>query len=1165
VPRVPGRRFAAGSQSASAFGRGTWQARGSACSGIGLTCPLRMAMDIRSSRMSNDCVWQRLHAVVHMAGDMPKDMFVDVVSEFGASVRRKLRAAIGQPEAQLRDPFARLLTCAGARLGLDVLTVDETPLDTLGVRPDFLVNVAGAQVGFAELKAPGRKLPGTWRAPNRHERTQWARLQLLPNVLYSDGEQWALFHFGEMAGTVAEMNGDLRTAGARLSAVDGAFARVIQDFLLWKPVPPRSITALVKAVAKLCALLRDEVEQTLNREHTGAEPEPVFTALAEDWRAYLFPGLPDKEFADAYAQTVTFSLLLARIDGIAFEGATVVEIARQLGKRHALMGKALHVLTEGVERRSIVLGTLQRVISAVDWDLLSSGNRDASLRLYGHFLEQYDPERRQQSGSYYTPDAVVSCMVRFADQILKDTDRMGIPWGLASESVTILDPAMGTGSYLLAVIDRVAHTVSVEQGAEAVAPQVRELFSRMIGFEKQACPYAVAQLRISQALMAEHQAEVPDKKTRLLLADTLDSPDADLVHIPATLEPLARSRRNADEVKREIPVDVVIGNPPYRERAKGLGGWIENGNPGDRHPPPLSDFRAAGLGKFERVLSNLYVYFWRWATWKVFDAHRDQPTGIVAFISPSSFTTGTGYTGMRQYLRRAADEGWIIDLSPEEFRPDASTRVFPEVQHKLCIAIFARYGRVNRSRPARVHYLAIAGSQEEKFRQLAAVSLHDDAAWVDCGDKQRDLFVPAAKATWLQLPALGELMPWSHPGCKPNRTWVYAPDPATLQRRWERLIRAGLEEKSHLLKESRDRTISTLPQPLPGTTRSTGPIAGETGTSVGIERVAARSFDRQHLIYDARVLDFARAPLWQVRGDRQVYVTEQHAHPVTGGPGLMFSSLVPDMHHFNSRGGRVLPLYRDASGLAPNTAPGLTRALARRLGLTVSPEDFLAYFAGVIAHPGFTARFAEELKTPGIRVPLTASPQLWAEAVDLGRTILWLHTYGERYTDAAHGRPPGAPRLAPSRRPHVLAGIPDDDDHMPGKLFYEKETGTLHIGDGAVGPVPQQVWDYEVSGMLVVRRWFDYRKETPRVRRSSPLNEITSTHWTPKFTTELLDLLNVLGLCIELEPQQNVLLNRICGAPLITVADLGLDSVLPPPPRATKPPPPDDPNVLTLL
>jgi len=465
-----------------------------------------------------------------MAGDMSRDMFADVISEFGASVARKLRLAVGQPEAQLRDPFARLLTRAGAQLGLDVLTVDETPLDALGVRPDFLVNVAGAQAGFAELKAPGRKLPGTWRAPTRHERDQWAQLQLLPNVLYSDGEQWALFHFGEMAGTVAEMDGDLRTAGVRLRAADGAFARVIEDFLLWKPVPPRSITDLVKAVAKLCALLRDEVEQTLIREHAGAEPEPIFTALAEDWRTYLFPGLPDKEFADAYAQTVTFSLLLARIDGIAFEGTTVAEIARQLGKRHPLMGKALDVLTEGAEKRSVVLGTLQRVISAVDWDVLSSGRTDATLRLYERFLDRYDPERRQQTGSYYTPDPVVRCMVRFADEILTDRERMGIAWGLASENVTILDPAMGTGSYLLAVIDKVARTISDEQGSDAVAPQVRELFSRMIGFEKQACPYAVAQLRISQALMAEHRAEVPDKKTRLLLADTLDSAEDDRLH-----------------------------------------------------------------------------------------------------------------------------------------------------------------------------------------------------------------------------------------------------------------------------------------------------------------------------------------------------------------------------------------------------------------------------------------------------------------------------------------------------------------------------------------------------------------------------------------------------------------------------------------------------------
>ena len=635
-------------------------------------------------------------------------MLDSLVSEFGSEVTAKLQTKAGQDEAQLRDPFARLLRQAGAVLGVHVLTVDETPLDVLGVRPDFMVSVAGARVGYAELKAPGKKVPTT-RPPTSRDKGQWDQLRLLPNVLYSDGEQWAVYRYGELHGVVAQLDGTLRTSGSRLRPADGAFERVIRDFLLWGPDPPRTIGQLVRAVASLCRLLRDEVSETLKRERSREEPEPVFSGLVEDWRSYLFPGLSDEQFADAYAQTVTFALLLARVDGISFEGTGFAEIARQLGKKHSLMGKALDVLTERIaEQRSIVLTSLQRVIGAVDWDTLSEKTPDSYLGLYENFLEEYDPALRRRSGSYYTPNKVVAFMVRFVDEILRD--RMDIGWGLAADEVRIIDPAMGTGTFLLNIIDAVARTVQEEQGQGAVGPQLLALFGRLIGFEKQAGPYAVAQLRIHQALKGEYQTEVPEKEVKLLVADTLDDPYDDLyteqVHIPSTLEPIVRSRREANRIKLKTPIVVVIGNPPFGERAKGLGGWIEAGNPVSG-PPPLKAFRAAGLGKFENVLSSLYVYFWRWATWKVFDAHGGHGDGIVAFISPASFTTGAGYAGMREYLRRTADEGWIIDLSPGKFRSEVNTRIFPGVQHKLCIAVFARYAHRDHQAPARVHYIAV--------------------------------------------------------------------------------------------------------------------------------------------------------------------------------------------------------------------------------------------------------------------------------------------------------------------------------------------------------------------------------------------------------------------------------------------------------------------------
>ena len=988
-------------------------------------------------------------------------------------------------------------------------------------------------------------------------------MRLLPNVLYTDGNRFATFRYGELVGRVARLNGDLRHAGDRLAPECDDFTQVLSEFLLWKPDPPLTVPQLVRSAANLCRLLRGEVADTLARERSGEERHPVFTGLAEDWRVLLFPGLSDDQFADAYAQTVTFALLLARVDGIAFDNRPLSEIARQLGKKHSLMGKALSVLTEEtVEGRSIVIATMLRVFGVVDWDPLSRGRKDTYLHLYEHFLEVYDQSLRKQSGSYYTPNEVVTAMVRLVEEIL--LTRMDISRGFAAEDVVIVDPAMGTGTFLLSVIDAVARTVADEEGEPAVPPQIRSLFARLVGFEKQAGPFAVAELRVHQAVKAEHKTEVPESEVKFFVADTLDNPYIEQTHLGLTYEPIARSRREANKIKREVPVLVVIGNPPYRERAKGLGGWVEKGDSNSGATPPMDAFRADGNGRYEYVLSNLSIYFWRWATWKVFDAHPNYPAGVVAFITTSAYTTGPGFAGMREYLRRTADEGWIIDLSPEGHQPDVSTRIFPGVQHQLCIGIFARYGGGRPTEPANIHHATVSGPRAHKFAQLAELSL-TSAEWASCATGWRDRLVPANDDAWERYPLLGDLMPWQIPGVKPNRTWVYAPTTGTLRARWNRLIGAPTPIRAGLLKETPDRTADTTTGQVSGLAPHSGTIDEEKGQCPAPTRIGYRAFDRQYLIPDNRVIDRPRPALWQTASERQVFAVEQHDEPLTSGPGIAFTSDVPDIHFFNGRGGRVLPLYRDAAALAPNLAPGLLKVLVRRLGVNASAEAFLAYVAGVTAHHGYTARFAAELKTPGIRVPLTADPQLWSEAVGLGQRVLWLHTYGQRFTDPTHGRNFGVPKPPPERRPRVIATIPDTPGEMPKSISYDETTRRLHVGSGQIGPVSPEAWAYETSGMKIIRKWFGYRKKDPAGRRSSALDDITADRWSARYTTELLELLYVLEMCVDIEPSQAQVLAQICDGPLITVADLGQEKVFPVPVIARKALSPESPDAPTLL
>jgi hypothetical protein len=196
----------------------------------------------------------------------------------------------------------------------------------------------------------------------------------------------------------------------------------------------------------------------------------------------------------------------------------------------------------------------------------------------------------------------------------------------------------------------------------------------------------------------------------------------------------------------------------------------------------------------------------------------------------------------------------------------------------------------------------------------------------------------------------------------------------------------------------------------------------------------------------------------------------------------------------------------------------------------------LAYLAAVAAHSGFTKRFKTELKTPGIRIPLTADPALFTEAVEIGQQVLWLHTFGDRCADPSQGRPSGPPRLRTDRRPTIPkdGAIPADPDRMPDTISHDSSHDRLHVGDGYIDNVPAAVWDYEVSGKPVILHWFSYRKRDrsrPLLgdrRPPSPLSQIQPDRWLPEYTTELLNLLNVLGWLVELEPQQAELLDLIC-------------------------------------
>ncbi|MFE9444335.1 type ISP restriction/modification enzyme [Streptomyces sp. NPDC006602] len=358
-------------------------------------------------------------------------------------------------------------------------------------------------------------------------------------------------------------------------------------------------------------------------------------------------------------------------------------------------------------------------------------------------------------------------------------------------------------------------------------------------------------------------------------------------------------------------------------------------------------------------------------------------------------------------------------------------------------------------------------------------------------------------------PPLADLMPWSVAPPRLGRGWPTGPDAASLRARWDALMKAEGPDREALFQPTRSRSLRSAVGQLPGQSGSTDKLVRASGPCPEPVRVLHAPFDEQWLIPDHRLIDAARPELWRVADEHQIFVTES---PDTPGHLLLATSLLP-LH----RPGRIRPLYRRPGGAEPNLAPGLLDHLSARLGLSPTPEDLLAWTVTAVR--------------PGLTVPLTEDPGLWAHGVELGHRVLWLMR-----------RDGSRPKLPGGRRPYVRAPLPT----RPLSVHYDRDAETLHLDEGRVSPVPPESWDFEVGGTRVLEQWFTTRTAEPE---PGTLEAIRPTTWPQAWTSELLELITVLALLAELRPRQQEL---TVTAP-ITAWELRKAGVLPVPESARRP------------
>ena len=976
------------------------------------------------------------------------------------------------PEDQLKPPVGGLIIEVGTSFGLKVESRTEIHLSEHKVRPDIAIYVGGLICGYVELKAPGLGADAP-KLKGEHNKKQWEKLKGLPNLIYTDGREWALYRGGERPDgqPIVRLNDDPTDKGrsAATKADADGLERLFRDFLGWQPRVPHDPSGLARYLAPLSRFLRSEVDNALGQSGSAV------ALLANEWRQFFFPDADNGKFADAYAQTVTYAMLLARLSGAA--KLDPADAAKTLDKNNGLLARTLELLGQPEARKELSVGfeMLQRSLEALDPHDFLKSKPDLWLYFYEIFLAAYDPKLRKDYGVYYTPREVVELQVRLASELLER--RFGKKLGFADDGVVFLDPAVGTGTYLVAAIKDGLEKVAKRSGKPAVPARAKHIAENMYGFEVLVGPYAVAHLRLTQALegaindaneAGEPEEKLLGKRLNIYLADTLESPNSippgglDLTH-----KALTQEHEAARKVKNEGHILVCLGNPPYDRQTieegdtstQRKGGWVrfgdqvkggaKQGKQGDR--AILDDFLApvsvAGYGVHAKMLYNDYVYFWRWALWRLFE--QQKCGGIVTFITASSYLAGPGFVGVREVMRRTFDELWVIDLGGDNLGARKTPNVF-NIQTPVAIAIGLGAPKSSPKTPAKVRYAKVEGAtRDDKLTQLEGIAEFGEIVWRDCPNDWHGSFLPSGSGDYFNWPSLDNVFPYSFPGVQAGRNWVIGETYELLISRLASFLMRGKLPSD--FKESRDTKIKSMKRDLNGAPLK--PIVDWVSVSDAQHpwTYGFRSFDCQRAFLDPRLCDWPRPETLRIESVNQVYFGTLYTEVLAAGAAISATHGFPDLNFFHGRGGRIVPIFRNAAGTEPNVTGGLLDLLGKEYGSAPAVEDLAAYVYAVLGGQSYTRRFWYELETPGPRVPLTKDGETFAEAAKLGRKLIWLHTYAQRFRgeDRADEVPKG--------KATTIKGVSSDPAHYPAEYGYDPASREIAVGDGRFGPVAPEV------------------------------------------------------------------------------------------------------------
>jgi len=1013
-----------------------------------------------------------------------------------------------------------LLNQYAESIGKKKIHITTLPKKTEAGNPDFRV-WDGKQhiVGYIEAKAPTIENLDHIEHSRQLERYR----HTFPNLILTNFFEFRLYRDGVLIEKALVARPFIAHLLKTVPPVEKEpeFLKLLEKFFSFSLPRVHNARSLAVELAKRTRFLRDEV---VAQELKEAEKhrKGFILGFYEAFKKYLISGLSKEEFADLYSQTITYGLFAARTrssDGfnrkLAYD-----HIPRTIGiLRDVFKFVSLEDLPQQMEW---IVDDISEVLAVTDVKKIlhtyfhEGRGKDPIVHFYETFLAEYDPETREKRGVYYTPEPVVTYIVRSLHIILKE--QFNRSDGFASESVTVLDPAAGTLTFLAEATKLAVKEFVSNYGEGGKENFIKEYtLENFYAFELMMSPYAVGHLKMSFLLEELGYLLQKDDRFKLYLTNTLEMEDLEQTELPG-MASLSEESHLAGKVKKEQPILVILGNPPYSGMSanrsekemtfkkgenytshydiKEVNGQYELIPQTKKAIKEIKKKQKTWIGaliehykvidgkwlkeKNPKWLQDDYVKFIRFAQWKIDQAGE----GILGFITNHSYLDNPTFRGMRQSLMKSFNEIYILDLHGNSLKkekcPDGSKdeNVF-DIRQGVAIALFVKKPG---KKGCKVYHSERWGIRDKKYEWLNKNDIKK-TKWKRLYPKSESyFFIPRDERlleAYERFPKITEIFPVNSVGIVTSRdNFVIASDKDVLKRR----IKIFRDEKmpddivrqTFKLKEKSNWKLKNAREE----------IRKDEKWEASITKILYRPFDIQWICYHDAVIERSRKEVMRhmLQENLGIVLPKRVETKIPWGHSLCTNEIIEHVTVSLKTIDYLFPLYlyhkkrdpqkRSSSSTlmlfeppveygskTPNLSPKIMKHLSKSFGKTPAPEKIFFYVYAILYSNIYRAKYAEFLRSDFPRVPFTKNPKLFSNIATYGKKLVQLHLL-----QSSDLNPP-------------IAKFRGKGEGSVENLRYDKAERRVYFNQSQYFEgISEEAWDYQVGGYQVCHKWLKDRK-----------------------------------------------------------------------------------------